>query len=184
MTRAAGDDDEAHAKRDASDGEVHIVLSLGSNIDRERNLRRALVRIEARFGRLERSPVYETAAVGFDGPPFYNLVVGFRSDDAVARVRDQLRRIEADAGRGRAHARKVFENRALDIDILLYGDHDLRAAGYNIPRDEIARCAYVLKPLADLYPDLALPRGGETMLNLWRRMRRAEQAMVEVEFAL
>ena len=83
-------------------------------------------------------------------PPFFNLVVGFYCSDSVQHIRDSLRRIESIAGRIRG--KKSFESRVLDIDILLYGNHNLRGQGYNIPRDEIERFAYVLKPLSDLYP--------------------------------
>ena len=59
---------------------THIVLSLGSNIDREDKIRFAIDQITALFGELEISPVYEAASMGFDGPAFYNLVVGLNSD--------------------------------------------------------------------------------------------------------
>ena len=123
---------------------IHVVLSLGSNIDREKNIRYAVSEIRACYGRVDLSPVYETSSVGFEGPTFLNLVAGLCSDEGVMDVRDTLREIEARAGRKRG--RKTFESRILDIDILLYGEQNLRPQGLNIPRDEIERYAYVLKP--------------------------------------
>ena len=54
---------------------TRVVLSLGSNIDREKNTRYAIDHITAKYGELEISPIYETSSVGFAGPPFYNLIV-------------------------------------------------------------------------------------------------------------
>ena len=93
-------------------------------------------------------------------------MVGFDSDEDVITIRDALRTIESQAGRQRGP--KKFESRILDIDILLYGDLDLRPRDLNIPRDEIERYAYVLKPLADLYPQAVHPVTGENYLTMWR----------------
>ena len=54
-----------------------VWVSVGSNIDREHNIRAALIDLHAAFGDLTVSPLYETEAVGFEGSAFYNLVVGF-----------------------------------------------------------------------------------------------------------
>ena len=56
---------------------AHVYVSVGSNIDREDNIAMALRLLEASFGELQCSSVYESEAVGFDSDPFYNLVVGF-----------------------------------------------------------------------------------------------------------
>lgn len=161
---------------------THVVLSIGSNIEREKNIRFAISEIEKNYGRLDISPVYETSSVGFDGPPFFNLVAGFHCSDQVRKIRDCLRRIESAAGRIRG--RKTFDSRVLDIDILLYGQHNLKDQGYNIPRDEIERFAYVLKPLADLYPDMVYPLTGETVIYMWQRFKLREQSIFITDFPI
>ena len=160
---------------------THVVLSLGSNIDRETNIRYAISRIRDRFGDIEISPVYETTAVGFDGPAFYNLVVGFHTDSGLKNIIDCLHDIETDAGRVRGA--KAFDNRILDIDVILYGDENWRDHGVNVPRDEIERYAYVLKPVADLYPQLVHPVTGRTMEDMWTAFEDREQTrfMAQVE---
>ena len=155
-----------------------VVLSLGSNLDRERNIRFAMERIAAAFGEIAVSPIYESTSVGFDGPPFLNLVIGFHSDLPMLAIRDRLREIEGEAGRIRG--RKAFDNRLLDIDILLYGDADLRPE-HNIPRDEIDKYAFVLRPLADLYPQHVHPLSGRTFAEQWRDFELEGQEMREVE---
>ena len=55
---------------------AHVLLSLGSNIDRYTHLSAALDALQQAYGELQISPVYESEAVGFDGDHFLNLVVG------------------------------------------------------------------------------------------------------------
>ena len=157
---------------------THVVLSLGSNIESEKNIPFAVSEIQNRFGFLEISPVYETTSVGFDGPPFLNLVVGFSSDQDFMSVRDSLREVEAIAGRIRG--RKSFDNRVLDIDIILFGEKDF-SPNFNIPRDEIHKYAYVLKPLCDLYPDNIHPILGEAYHHMWDNFEQNDQSLTQVE---
>ena len=157
-----------------------VVLSLGSNINKEFNIRSAIQKLAAEFGDLDISPAYETTAVGFDGPPFLNLVVGMDSPEPVEKIRDALRKIEQESGRVRG--KKSFDNRILDIDIILYGDQDYRSEGFNIPRDEIEKYAYVLKPLSDLYPDSLHPVLGRSFIDMWGGFDREGQSLVEIEF--
>lgn len=161
---------------------IHVVLSLGSNIDREANIRYAIREIGNHFGSVDVSPVYETSSVGFDGPPFYNLVAGIHSDSELPRIIEILHEIEAGAGRVRGP--KTFDSRVLDIDVILYGDENWRDRGINVPRDEIERYAYVLKPLADLYPGLRHPVLGLTMAEMWQRFEPRGQTLFLAEFPL
>ncbi len=161
---------------------THVVLSLGSNIDREKNIGFAIDRIRACYGTLELSPVYETSSVGFDGPPFYNLVAGFETDRPLPEIIDYLHEIEAGAGRVRGP--KSFDSRILDIDVILYGMENWRDRGVNVPRDEIERYAYVLKPLADLYPDLVHPLTGQTIGTMWAEFESPDQTLFLAAFPL
>lgn len=142
---------------DSSDTQVY--LSLGSNIDREHNIRSGLDALEAVFGELEISPVYESEAVGFDGDAFFNLVVGIRTAMTVAELTTCLKDMERDHGRVRGE--KKFSSRTLDIDILTYGDAVGIIDGVQLPRDEIFKHAFVLKPLVDLAPQGVHPETGE-----------------------
>ena len=155
---------------------MHVVLSLGSNIDRGKNLRCALAEIGRLYGELDISPVYETAAVGFDGPPFLNLAVGLHSEHAVESIMAELQQIEYRAGRVRSG--KAFDSRVLDIDVVLYGPANLRRAGLDIPRRELDHCAHVLKPVADLYPDLSHPVSGRRLDDLWQRFAATQQTVI------
>ncbi len=161
---------------------TQLVLSLGSNIEREKHIRFGVTELERAFGSLLVSPVYETVAVGFDGPDFYNLVVVAETGLALGEIMEKIRGIEAAAGRIRGEKR--FQSRSLDIDVLLFGEADLRPRGYDIPRDEIEHAAYVLKPLADLLPDQPHPLSGISFGQMWRVRMQGQSPMRLVDVGL
>ena len=130
---------------------TRVYLSFGSNIDREHNIRSGLDALARHFPQLLLSPVYESSAVGFDGEAFLNLVVAIDTELSVGGLSAMLRAIEADHGRTRGE--KKFASRTLDIDILTYGDAVGVIDGVELPRDEILKHAFVLKPLADIAPE-------------------------------
>jgi len=140
-------------------------LSLGSNIEPERHLRAALAALRRRFGEVLVSPAYRTAAVGFEGADFINLAARIHSDLEPAALDDWLHALEEAQGRRRDGPR--FSSRTLDIDIVLYGDRVVRGPGHlEIPRADL-RHAFVLKPLADIAPDVLVPGDGRTPAQLW-----------------
>jgi 2-amino-4-hydroxy-6-hydroxymethyldihydropteridine diphosphokinase len=140
-------------------------LSLGSNIDAGKWLAAGVAELRARFGPLDVSPVYRSRAVGFDGPDFLNLAVGLDSDLGPEALNDWLHALEDRHGRVRGGDR--YASRTLDVDIVLYDDLVLSGPGHlELPRGEL-RHAFVLKPMADIAPNLRHPVTGETMAALW-----------------
>ncbi|NIR58860.1 MAG: 2-amino-4-hydroxy-6-hydroxymethyldihydropteridine diphosphokinase, partial [Gammaproteobacteria bacterium] len=87
-------------------------------MDRDRRVTSALRALQGHYGPLSASPVYETEAVGFEGDPFYNLVVAFEAAEPPRTLRESLHAIERAHGRERPSIR--FAPRALDLDLLLY----------------------------------------------------------------
>lgn len=157
-----------------------VFLSLGSNIDRDHNIRAGLDALALRFGEIGLSPVYESEAVGFNGEPFLNLVVVLYTDVSVGELAQALRDIEADHGRVRGE--KKFSSRTLDIDILTYADKTGEFDGVMLPRDEIVKHAFVLKPLADLAPDARYPLTGESYAELLKKTDLSNQSLWTVAF--
>lgn len=160
---------------------ARVYLGLGSNIERERYLVAGLDALEALYGRLALSSVYDCAAIGFDGQPFLNMVVGLDTSASVGELARDMRRIEIEHGRAPNAAR--FSPRQLDIDILTYNGQAGEVDGLRLPRAEILQNAFVLRPLAELAPDMQHPLTGRAFADHWASFDRATQAVVRVDFS-
>jgi len=140
-------------------------LGLGSNVNAEKNIRAAIGELRAQFETIELSPAYASTAVGFDGDDFINLVARVETNMNPLELRRYLRDLEDRYGRQRDVPK--FSDRSLDIDILLYDDLVVRSPVLEIPRAEIVSFAHVLKPLADLDPELIHPTERRTIIAIW-----------------
>ncbi len=140
-------------------------LSLGSNLEPEKNLRAALAELRAKFGEIIVSPVYRFAAVGFEGPEFLNLAVGIDTELDPLALNDWLHALEDRHSRRRDAPR--FSSRTLDVDIVFYGDLVMNGPGHlELPRSDL-RHTFVLKPLVDIAPQAVHPVLGKTLAQLW-----------------
>ena len=153
-------------------------VSIGSNIEREKNVRAAVAALRRRFGALQLSQVYENRPIGFEGENFYNLVAGFDTDDPPDSVAAALHEIEQRQGRVRGHTR--FSPRTLDLDLLLYDDLVRDDEALRLPRDEIREYACVLGPLAELAPHMRHPETGETFAQMWARFPQSRQPLTPI----
>ncbi len=154
---------------------TRVYLSLGSNVEPEKNLRTALAELRTRFGDISVSPTYRYAAVGFDGPNFLNLAVGLNTDLEPQALNDWLHALEDRHGRRRDVPR--FSSRTLDADIVLYGDEVLTGENnLQIPRPEL-KYAFVLKPLTDIAAAVVHPVLRKTLLELWRESAEYHDAV-------
>jgi 2-amino-4-hydroxy-6-hydroxymethyldihydropteridine diphosphokinase len=144
---------------------ARVYLSLGSNQEPHRYLPAAIEALRGRFGTIDISPAYRSAAVGFDGADFVNLAVGLDTDLTPVELNDWLHALEDRHGRRRDVPR--YADRTLDVDIVLYDDLVTQGAGHlDIPRKELKH-AFVLKPIMDIAPDVRHPVNGKTMRELW-----------------
>lgn len=159
-----------------------VWVSAGSNLQRERHIRGALAALRANYGALQVSPVYETPAVGFAGDPFYNLVIGFSTEQTAEQVQATLRAIEDAQGRDRTAPK--FGPRTLDLDLLIFDDRVGEVAGKPLPHPDILQYPFVLGPLAELAPAERHPVLGQSYAELWRQMQLREAVELHpVEFA-
>jgi 2-amino-4-hydroxy-6-hydroxymethyldihydropteridine diphosphokinase len=145
-------------------------LSLGSNLEPEKHLRAAIRELRARFGDLGVSSAYESEAVGFAGPPFWNLVVGLDSDLDAEALNAWLHALEERHGRVRGGPR--YADRTLDLDIVAI---DGRATD----RPELQH-AFVLAPLAEIAPEILEPRSGQTIDELQSQVANAALRKLDV----
>jgi len=158
---------------------AQVYVSIGSNIERERNIDSALQALAAAYGELQQSSVYESAAVGFDSAPFYNLVVAFQTDASPRAVQETLHRIEDRQGRLRA---AELAARTLDLDLLLYDDLVTDKGRLVLPRADIDRYAFVLGPLAEIAGERRHPVSGIRFADMWSAFDTAGQELRRIEW--
>lgn len=159
---------------------ARVYLGVGSNIERERYIVAGLDALQRLFGDFDHSSVYDSAAVGFEGQPFLNLVMGIDTQLSVAELAKQLRAIEFEHGRPLNATR--FSARQLDIDILTYDDRVGTVDGVQLPRAEILENAFVLQPLAELAPQACHPVNGRCYAELWAEFDLTSQQLARVDF--
>ncbi len=148
-----------------------IYISVGSNEQRTEKLRAARQALAQEYGALAVSTVYESEAVGFEGPPFYNLVIRAETEQTPAQVDQTLKAIEHANGRIRGCSK--FSNRKLDLDLLLY-DKLIQPTGPQLPRAEILQNAFVLWPLAELAPAEVHPITQQRYDDLWQGYKKSQ----------
>ena len=147
----------------------NLYLALGSNLgERQENLDRALQRIGEEVGRVVRtSAYYETQPVGFDSPHlFLNAVAEVETERPVEEVLAATAAIERELGRAEKSDCGCYADRTIDIDLLLCGDLEVKSDALTLPHPEMARRRFVLQPLCELAPDLAVPGLGRTVKQL------------------
>jgi 2-amino-4-hydroxy-6-hydroxymethyldihydropteridine diphosphokinase len=136
-------------------------VGLGSNIgDRESHLRKAVADLRDREIEVDAvSSLYETEPVGeiLDQPDFLNAVARIRTEVEPEALLDICKGIEAE--HGRAFAGPRHGPRPIDLDLLLLGDLELDTERLTLPHREVTTRRFVLAPLLELDPELALPDG-------------------------
>ncbi len=157
-----------------------VYVAAGSNIEPLLHLRSALNALKRRVGDIKVSPAYRNKAVGFDGPEFINLVIGFETELTLTEVLSVLQAVESLCGRARKAPK--FEPRTMDLDLLLYGEMVCDTHAITLPRPDLIKRAYMLGPLAELAPDLLHPTLKKTMGDLWKNFDQAAHPLVVVPF--
>jgi 2-amino-4-hydroxy-6-hydroxymethyldihydropteridine diphosphokinase len=141
-----------------------VYVAIGSNIEPERRVVEAARLLRARFPGVRFSCCYRNAAVGFAGADFLNAVATFAFDGSLEELVATLHDIEERCGRRRDDAK--WAPRAMDLDVLLYGDEVRSTASARVPRQDLLRRAYMLLPLVELAPTLRHPVAGRSMTEL------------------
>ena len=120
-------------------------LSIGSNIEPEKNISFAIKKLNELLEDLIQSSIIISKAEGFIGDDFHNLVVSGRSNLTFNEMNKQLKSIEDLADRNRDVPK--FSSRTLDIDITLITDKNQKIV---FESDEIEKYEFVSKPLSEL----------------------------------
>ncbi|SEI57026.1 2-amino-4-hydroxy-6-hydroxymethyldihydropteridinediphosphokinase [Allopseudospirillum japonicum] len=160
---------------------TQVYLSLGTNLQPQHHLRCALDALHARFGELALSPVYQCAPVGVSGADFLNLVVGLHTQEAIFSLYSYTKAVEAYYRRTEPKHTKTY-TRALDIDLLTYGETCAYQDGRQLPCKTILQYDFILRPLADLAPHEYLPGQDATYAQLWQTDAHPEQKLQQIDF--
>lgn len=135
-----------------------VYLALGTNMgDREWNLDRARALLaEELKSDLICSDILETEAIGFEGGPFLNQVVAFQGDMEPETLLDICQKVEREMGRPEhgmefdASGRRIYHDRVIDIDILLYDGLEMETDRLTIPHPQVKERPYVQQLLSSL----------------------------------
>jgi 2-amino-4-hydroxy-6-hydroxymethyldihydropteridine diphosphokinase len=146
---------------------VRAFVALGGNLgERARVLSRAakLLRGIALPGSFRASHLYETRPWGkTDQPDFLNAVVSFETCLGPEALLEQLKKIEADAGRVRSER---WGPRILDLDLLDLGGTVMEREDLALPHPRIAERAFVLVPLCEIEPGWRGPLTGRSAVEM------------------
>jgi 2-amino-4-hydroxy-6-hydroxymethyldihydropteridine diphosphokinase len=153
---------------------MRAAVALGSNLgERLANLRNARKDIAVLGGALppmRSSAIYETEPVGCEkgAAKFLNAAIEFGYSGEPQQLMRDLAAIEKFLGRPGAHARNI--SRTIDLDLLYFGELVIETAELQLPHPRIIEREFVLRPLADIRPDLVLPEQAETVGALLFRL--------------
>ncbi len=159
---------------------TRVYIGIGSNTDRDKNIRSGLQSLGRLGVDMVVSTIYESKSFGFTGDNFYNLAVAFETEMDAPELNSRLREIELQHGRVRNVPR--FSSRTLDLDLLLYGDMIRHDALVDVPRADIMTCAFVLGPLAEIAAQLPHPESGIRINEIWGAFNRTDQQIWPVAF--
>lgn len=141
-------------------------LGIGTNIDRDKHAKAAIMELQHLGDNLQVSTIYRCPAADFDGAEFYNFVVGLDTPLPLDVFATRLRDLEVQYGRPVNACKK--QDRTLDIDILLFGDRVSETRPV-LPREDIVRFNFVLQPLFELCPDIIVPKDGRSVRQIWEQ---------------
>jgi dihydroneopterin aldolase/2-amino-4-hydroxy-6-hydroxymethyldihydropteridine diphosphokinase len=151
-------------------------LGLGSNIgDRASFLKHALEALQAeqRVQVVRCSSIYETEPYGpVEQSDFLNMIVQIETLLPSFALLRYIHKIETDLERVRdVH----WGPRTIDLDLLVFGQTITQSEELSLPHPEIARRAFVLKPLAEIAPHLVVPGINRSVMDLWQNLNGEEE---------
>jgi 2-amino-4-hydroxy-6-hydroxymethyldihydropteridine diphosphokinase len=148
-------------------------LLLGSNIEPEHNLRRAVDLLAVRTTVAAVSSVWQSPpADGSDQPDYLNAAVEIRTplspEDLWAAL---IAPIEQELGRRRTADKSA--PRTIDIDLMLYDDRVGEYSGRRLPHPDVLQRAYAALPLAEIAPEKIHPTSGQSLREIASRWKGA-----------
>lgn len=150
----------------ASQPPHRVLLVLGSNIEREQNLRRAVDLLGQSVKILAVSSVYETDPVGNpDQPTYFNAAMLVETSLGPEELKASvIAPLEAHLGRRRSADKNA--PRAIDVDIAFFDQEVREVTGRMIPDPETLVRPHLAVPLADVAPEFRHPTDGRSLRDI------------------
>ena len=161
-------------------------VALGSNLGERlaslRNARREIAAMSGTLPPLRCSAIYETEPVDCEkgAAKFFNAVIEFGYAGQPVELRRELAAIERVLGRPATHERNL--SRPIDLDLLYFGELVLETPELRLPHPRIVDREFVLRPLADIRPDLVLPKQTEPVKILLLRLPATGVVRLDLEW--
>ncbi len=142
---------------------LDVYLSLGTNEgDRRANIGRALALLDERMGgaRTALSSIIESKSWGFEGGDFLNCVACYSTSLGPEEILSVCKGIEKEMGRREvveyaSDGSRIYHNRIIDIDILLYGDMTVDTPFLKIPHPLMKERDFIMRPLLEILGEKA-----------------------------
>jgi 2-amino-4-hydroxy-6-hydroxymethyldihydropteridine diphosphokinase len=151
-----------------------LVVLLGSNIAPELNLPRAVEMLREPLGIQSVSNVWETSAIGSDGPDFLNAAILFESQFSPQVIKQNILR-PAEAALGRVRTSDKNAPRTIDLDVVVWGPHTLDK--------DIWQYAHAAVPVAELVPDLRRHPFRDPLIQVARKLHQQTRIVLRSEIA-
>lgn len=166
---------------------MRVGIALGSNLGRRlvhlQEARDMLRRMMPRGAKLLQSPIFQTAPVNCppNSPDFYNTVIEISYRGTPQELLEKTQEIEEKLGR----LPQVLRNapRSIDVDLLYFGDKRVDSEDLILPHPRLTLRRFVLKPLAEIRPDLILPGDTATIAEHLEHLDSSEPELSLVQSA-
>ncbi len=145
--------------RDYNSG-IICYLSLGSNLgDKKQNLEKSIQLIAEAVGTVSAiSSIYETEPWGYESPnSYFNMVIRIETNLSPTQLLSETQDIEKKMGRIKKTSGTSYQDRIIDIDLILYGDLILNTPKLTLPHPRFHERRFVMEPLNEIAPDLVHP---------------------------
>lgn len=151
---------------------TEVLLSLGSNYQKQRSVALGLTLLQDSFPDIAFSQLYEFPPQGQSGPDFYNLAAKLSTQMPLTAVLKQLKQIEAEVGQ--THWINGIKCKAFDIDMLTFGQH-VTELPLRLPRQGFEHFDFVLRPLQDIAAADYHPVLQQRYSQLWQKIQQDSQ---------